>query len=58
MPTFLDLARHLLDRPGFEHAVEALAQIEHPIAWLMTDIPITPEAAALRVDDIRLFVRG
>jgi hypothetical protein len=54
----LDLARYLLDRPGSEHAVEALTQIEHPIAWLMADIPITPEAAALRMDDIRLFVRA
>jgi predicted nucleotidyltransferase component of viral defense system len=55
---FLDLARHLLDRPGSEHAAEALAQIEHPIAWLMADIPISPEAAALRMDDIRLFARA
>lgn len=55
---FLDLARHLLERPGSEHAAEALAQIEHPIAWLMAGIPITPEAAALRTDDIRLFARA
>lgn len=34
-----------------------LAQIEHPIAWLMAEIPITPEAADLRADDLRPFVR-
>lgn len=55
---FLELARRLLGRPGSEHSGDALAQIEHPIAWLMESIPITPEAAALRVDDIRLFARG
>lgn len=55
---FLELARRLLGRPGSEHSGDALAQIEHPIAWLMADIPITPEAAALRVDDIRLFARA
>jgi hypothetical protein len=34
-----------------------MAQVEHPIAWLMAGLPIAPDAAALRLDDIRLFVR-
>jgi predicted nucleotidyltransferase component of viral defense system len=55
---FLDLARVLLGRPVPEHETEALEQIEHPIAWLMEGVSITPEAAAWRTDDIRLFVRG
>jgi hypothetical protein len=55
---FLDLARVLLGRPDSEHETEALEQIEHPIAWLMAGVSITPKAAALRADDIRLFARG
>ena len=54
---FLDLARDLLDRQNPDHAVEAPVQIEYPIAWLMSDVPIAAEAAALRVDHIRLFQR-
>jgi predicted nucleotidyltransferase component of viral defense system len=53
---FLRLARHLLGAPVSEHEAETLAQIEHPIAWLMEGSPITTEAAALRQDDIRLFM--
>jgi len=54
---FLDLARDLLDRQNPDHTVEASVQVEYPIAWLMSDVPIAAEAAALRVDDIRLFQR-
>jgi hypothetical protein len=54
---FLDLARYLLGRSDTERVVEAMAQVEHPIAWLMAGLPIAPDAAALRLDDIRLFVR-
>ena len=52
---FLHLARHLLGGSVSEHEAETLAQIEHPIAWLMEGSPITSEAAAMRQDDIRLF---
>jgi len=53
---FLDLARYLLGKPVLHHEVATLAQIEHPIAWLMEDVPITPDAAALRQEDIRVFI--
>jgi hypothetical protein len=52
---FLDLARYLLGKPVFQHEVEALAQIEQPLAWLMEGLPIAPEAVALRQEDIRVF---
>lgn len=54
---FLNLARYLLGRSEPDDAVGPFSQIEHPIAWLMADIPIAQEAADLRMDDIRPFVR-
>lgn len=52
---FLQMARYLLDEPTSQHTAEKLNQIEYPIAWLMEGCSITVEAAALRLDDIRLF---
>lgn len=53
---FLRLVRYLLGTPISEHEAEALAQIDHPIAWLMEGCSITAEAADQRQDDIRLYV--
>lgn len=52
---FLRLVRYLLGTPISEHEAVTLAQIEHPIAWLMEGCSITAEAADLRQDDIRLY---
>jgi predicted nucleotidyltransferase component of viral defense system len=52
---FLDLARYLLDKPPRPTDAEALAAVERPIAWLMDGAPISPEAAALSQDDIRVY---
>jgi predicted nucleotidyltransferase component of viral defense system len=52
---FVRLARYLLGMTISEHEAETLAQIDHPIAWLMEGYSITTEAADLRQDDIRLF---
>jgi hypothetical protein len=52
---FLDLARYLLGRPIAEARIPAVRAIEHPLAWLMEGVPISPEAAIMRQEDIRLF---
>mgnify|MGYP001599168627 FL=1 len=53
---FLELAGHLLQKPIPERSKELVQQIEYPLAWLMEGIPISAEAAALRQDDIRVFI--
>ncbi len=53
---FLDLARVLLHKPVSDATIETLAEIEYPIAWLMKGIPISEEAAALRRDDIQVYL--
>ncbi len=52
---FLDLARYLLGRPIADARMALVQQIEHPLAWLMEGVPISPEAAIMRQEDIRLF---
>src|SRR5207247_620313 len=52
---FLHLARTLLGKRAVPKAGQRqVALIHYPIKSLMGDVTITPEAAAIRVDDIRL----
>lgn len=53
---FLDLARVLLRKPVPDAIIGEVAGIEHPIAWLMEGIPISDEAAALRQEDIQVYL--
>ena len=51
----LDLARYLLGKPVSTARLAKIQEVEHSLAWLIEGIPISPEAEALRQEDIRLF---
>ena len=55
---FLDLAKHLLQKPYPKASEEAFTRIEYPLAWLMEGLPISPEAAAVTQDDIKIHLPG
>lgn len=51
---FLALAKGLVGRTTSPKKLAKTSHVVHPIKTLMDPIPITPEAAAMTVDDIRL----
>ncbi|GAB4546107.1 MAG: hypothetical protein Kow0063_40350 [Anaerolineae bacterium] len=55
---FLDLAKYLLHKPYPKASRETITGIEHPLAWLMEGLPISPEAAAMRQEDIKIHQPG
>lgn len=55
---FLDLAKYLLHKPYPKASEEIIKGVEHPLARLMENLPISAEAAAMTQEDIRLHLPG